>query len=171
MRRIFLFTVLLFLCVNSYGQKMTGVGGELSAISLKPNVRWWVSRTSGFEIFGGIASEFTGLKFNDFEGGVKYLRTILYNRNNRTYIGLVGKWKWVDLDEEEANVNINLPVTGAFIGKEWFSKRAHLKGFAIELGYQYGVTHYHVYPNDEKNKTYTDFPLIINLRYSLYKKR
>jgi hypothetical protein len=165
---------LLFLGIDSYGQKMTGVGGELSVVGFKPNLRKWLSRTNGYEIFGGVAAELGDFKPNDYEGGVKYLNTFIYNRTERTYFGLMGKWKWVDVGAEE-NTNINLPVIGVLIGKEWFSNRANIRAFAIELGYQYGVKDYNVMHIDGEHilgskKQYDEFPLVLNLRFSLYKK-
>lgn len=170
MRILFLFTVMLFLSVDSYGQKMTGIGGELSVVGFKPNLRKWLSRTSGFEVFGGISAELGDFKPNDYEGGLKYLNTLIYNRTERTYFGLMGKWKRVNL-EAEGNTTINLPVVGVLIGKEWFSNRTNIRAFAVELGYQYGVKDYTVKPITETNKQYKEFPLILNFRYSLYKKK
>lgn len=171
--RIILLILLIFFGISSFGQKMIGIGGELSVISFKPNVRKWVSRTKGFEVFGGVSSELSSFKPNDFEGGLKYLHTFLYNRTDRTYFGLVGKWKWVKLDGTQETTN--LPVFGLLIGKEWLDKRIHLKGFAIELGYQYGVKEYEMFSHGGNNliarKTYKEFPLIVNLRYSFYKKK
>lgn len=176
MRIILLLMLLFFFGTNSFGQKqMIGVGGELSVLGLKPNVRMWVSKTKGFEVFGGVSSEVNGIKFNDYEGGFKYLHTFLYNRTNRTYFGLMGKWKRVEVDKDMAPGICNLPIPGLLIGKEWFNKRAHLKGFAIELGYQYGVKKYKIrnlVTNDIiGEKQYEEFPLIFNLRYSYYKKK
>ncbi|MDO9613660.1 MAG: hypothetical protein Q7J86_03950, partial [Bacteroidota bacterium] len=58
---------------------------------------------------------------------------------------------------------------GLLIGKEWYSKRINRKGFAVELGYQYGVKEY---GRALVGKTrFEEFPLILNLRYSFYKKR
>jgi hypothetical protein len=58
------------------------------------------------------------------------------------------------------------------IGKEWFTKRINRKGFAIELGYQYGIKEFYAknYKIDTKEK-FEEFPLILNLRYSFYQKR
>ena len=94
----------------------------------------------------------------------------MYNRADRTYFGVVGRWKWINA--YGSGNKINLPIPGVLIGKEWFSKRINLKSFAIELGYQYGVKEYQVinFAIYEK-QDYNEFPLIINLRYSFYKKR
>jgi len=160
---------LLFFGINSFGQKFIGVGGELSVMGLKPNARIWVSRPIGFEIFGGFSAELGDYKFNDYEGGLKYLHTFLYSRTNRTYFGLMGKLNWIDL-AIESNIKTNLPVAGVLIGSEWFSKRSYLKGIALELGYQYGVKNYNINHFSKSEKPYREFPLIINLRYSIYKK-
>ena len=173
MRTIFLFTLLTIFGINSFGQKITGIGGELSMLAFKPNARMWISRTKGFEVFGGVSSELSSFKPNDFEGGFKLLNTFLYNRTNRSYFGLMGKWKWMNLNVDESNVKVNLPVFGILIGKEWLSQRIPRKGFAIELGYQYGVKKYEV-PIDLMNtspQSYDEFPLIFNLRYTFYKKK
>lgn len=174
MRTIFLFSLLIFFGINSFGQKLTGIGGELSALGLKTNARMWISKTKGFEVFGGVSSELTGgFKPNDLEGGFKFLNTFLYDRINRSYFGLMGKWKWMNLNVDDRNVKANLPVFGVLIGKEWLSKRLPRKGFAIELGYQYGVKKYEIQVGQIKfeNKQYDEFPLIVNLRYTFYKKK
>lgn len=168
MRTRLLFILFLFFGINSFGQKMTGFGGELSVLSLKPNVRMWLDKATGFEVFGGISSELTEFKPNDFEAGFKVLSTFLYDRTDRTYFGAVGKWAWVNIDSDKTNTS--LPVFGLLIGKEWSSKRIHRTGFAIEFGYQYGVKKYYIDIHGEKyNNTYQVFPLILNIRYSLYK--
>jgi hypothetical protein len=171
MRTIFFLILLLFFGINSFAQnnKMMGFGGELSVLGLNPNVRMWISKTTGFEVFGGISSEMTEFKPNDFEAGFKLLSTFLYNRKNRTYFGLVGKWKWVNIDSE-ININTSLPVGGILIGKEWYSKRLHKTGFAVEFGYQYGSKKYNI-PEVEYQRVYDEFPLILNFRYSFYQKR
>lgn len=173
MRTIFLYMLLLLFGISSFGQKMIGLGGELSVLGLRPNVRTWVSKTIGFEVFGGVSAELSDFKLNDYEGGFKYLNTFLYNHTDRTYFGLVGKWKWVKSDGSEKTAN--LPVVGILIGKEWSKKRIHRKGFAIELGYQYGTKKYDIHrvgnPPSIAHKTYDEFPLIVNLRYSFYKKK
>jgi len=173
MRTIIPLILLLFFGINSFGQKMTGIGGELSAFSIKPNVRAWLSRTNGFEVFGGISAETSDLKPNDFEGGLKYLNCFMYDLNYRLYFGLMGKWKYVNL--EGTHLKKSLPVAGIFVGKEWFDKRKHLKGFAIELGYQYGTMNYNNMAPDNQHiiskEVYEEFPLIFNIRYSYYKKR
>jgi len=169
--RIILLILLFFLGINSYGQ-LKGVGGELSVLGIKANARMWILKSNGFEVFGGVSSELGDLKPNDFEGGFKYLNTFLYNRTQRSYFGLVGKWKWMDL-ASETNVKINLPVIGILIGKEWLSQRIPRKGFAIELGYQYGSKNYEInVPRIVlEKKSYDEFPLILNLRYTFYKRR
>jgi hypothetical protein len=160
MRTKLLFILIFFFGLNSFAQKMTGFGGELSVLSIKPNLRIWVSKTTGFEVFGGLASEL----------GFKFLKCIMYNRTDRTYFGLVGKWKWVNVYGSPEKTN--LPIPGLLIGKEWYSKRIHLKAFAVELGYQYGVNEYNIknYQLSVKEK-FEEFPLILNLRYSFYTKR
>ncbi len=171
MKRLLPFFVLIFLFETvSYAQKMTGVGGELSVLGLKPNVRMWFSKTTGFEVFGGISAQLDDHKPDDPEAGFKYLHAIQYNRTDRTYIGIVGKWKWVDVFD--SNRTTSLPVAGILIGKEWYSKRIKRKGFAVELGYQYGVKNYDVQNfNLTTEETFNEFPLILNLRYSFYTKR
>lgn len=172
MKRATLLLILLaFFGISSLAQKMTGFGGELSVLSLKPNVRMWVSKSNGFEVFFGQASELQNFKPNDLEAGFKYLYTIMYNRTDRTYVGVVGKWKWLNVygsDVYGSDNRTNLPIAGAFIGREWFNRRINRKSFAIEMGYQYGIKEYG--PID-KGITFTEFPLILNLRYSFYKKR
>ena len=169
--RIILLLLLIFFGINSFGQKLTGIGGELSALSLKPNLIMWISKTKGIEFFGGVSSELGNFKPNDFESGFKLLNTFLFNRTNRNYFGLVGKWKWMNLNVDN-NVKINLPVFGVLIGKEWLSQRLPRKGFAIEMGYQYGVKKYQIQIDQTqiKNKQYDEFPLILNLRYTFYKR-
>ena len=173
MRILFLLMILLSIGLHSFGQKMIGVGAELSILSLKPNVRLWLSRTTGFELFGGVAAELSDYKPNDYEGGLKYLHTFNYNRTNRTYLGLVGKLNRVQL--EGTHITTNVPVAGALIGVEWFSKRNFLKGLSAELGYQYGKKEYEIFSNighvSFGKRTYEEFPLILNIRYAFYKKR
>lgn len=168
MRAISLFIILLFFFgINSFAQKMAGYGAELSVLSFKPNVRIWTSKTTGFELFTGLSSELNSFKPNDIEAGFKFLRTIIYNRTDRTYFGLVGKWKWINVYGDVDKTS--LPVAGLLIGKEWYSKRINLKGYAVELGYQYGVKEY---GRALVGKTrFEEFPLILNLRYSFYKKK
>lgn len=173
MRVLFLLMILLFVEINSFGQKMTGFGAELSVLSFKPNVRMWLSRSSGVEVFGGLSAELSDFKPNDFEGGLKYLHTFNYKRTNRTYFGLVGKLKRIKL--EGTNLTTNVPVAGAFIGMEWFSKHSILKGLSAELGYQYGRKEYEIFNNTGQvsfvKRTYDEFPLILNIRYAFYKKK
>ncbi|MDP3913191.1 MAG: hypothetical protein Q8R96_05580 [Bacteroidota bacterium] len=170
MRAISLFILLFFFGINSFAQKMAGYGAELSVLSFKPNVRIWTSKTTGFELFAGLSSELNSFKPNDIEAGFKFLRTIIYNRTDRTYFGVVGKWKWIKVDKEEIDINTSLPVVGLLIGKEWYSKRINLKGYAVELGYQYGVKEYPI-PKIDRIGIFEEFPLILNFRYSFYKKK
>lgn len=174
MKRILLFTFLAtFLTMGSFAQKMMGIGAELSILSFKPNVRMWFSKTTGVEIFGGIATELEDIDPNDVEAGFKYLHTFQYSRSDRTYFGLVGKWKW--LNTFDTNRTTNLPVPGIVVGKEWFSKKRSLKGLAIELGYQFGVKEYEIYSPFSHlpigKERFEEFPLILNLRYSFYTKK
>lgn len=172
MRAISLFVLLFFFGINSFAQKMSGLGAELSVLSLKPNFRIWTSKTTGFELFTGLSSELNSFKPNDAEAGFKFLQTIIYNRTDRTYFGVVGKWKWINVYGNEDNTS--LPVAGLLIGKEWYSKRINLKGFAVELGYQYGVKEYSALNSNgisPGKQTFEEFPLILNFRYSFYKKR
>ncbi|MDP3434674.1 MAG: hypothetical protein Q8T04_17165 [Bacteroidota bacterium] len=167
MRAISLFILLFFFGINSFAQKMAGYGAELSVLSFKPNVRIWTSKTTGFELFTGLSSELNSFKPNDIEAGFKFLRTIIYNRTDRTYFGVVGKWKWINVYGDVDKTS--LPVAGLLIGKEWYTKRINRKGFAVELGYQYGVKEY---GRALVGKTrFEEFPLILNLRYSFYKKK
>lgn len=172
MRTLVLITALLFLGIGTFAQKkMSGIGVEVSALSLKPTARWWVSKNTGFDVFAGVSAEFEDFKPNDYEAGVKYLKAFLHQRTDRTYMGLMGKWK--RLKVEETSNDASLPVFGVLIGKEWYTKRVRNKGFAVELGYQYGsVTYDAVNPiNKQKigERTYSEFPLVLNLRYSFYK--
>ena len=170
---LLLFSLILIFGISLFAQKMIGVGGELSVLSLKPNLTMWVSKNTGFEIFGGIASELGDFKPNDLEAGFKFLHTIQYNRTDRTYFGIMGKWKWVNIND--ATQKTNLPIPGLLIGKEWYSKRINRKGFAVELGYQIGAKNYEVYsPNHiALNRTvlFEEFPLILNLRYTFYRRK
>jgi hypothetical protein len=167
--------ILILICLftsGSYSQKVVGLGAELSILSLKSNYRIWFNRTSGISFFGGIASELDDFKPNDLEAGIKYIHTLIFNRADRTYVGLTGKWKWVNV--YGSNMKANLPIPGIFIGKEWFDKRRKSKGFAIELGYQMGSKNLIASdPNGiiSGKNTFTEFPLILNFRYSLYKKK
>lgn len=170
------FTLLLILIpvlgFGSYAQKIVGFGGELSILSLKPTYRYWFNKTSGISFFGGIASELDDFKPNDLEAGLTYLHALISNRADRTYIGITGKWKWVNV--YGSNMTANLPIPGIFIGKEWFDKRRKSKGFAIELGYQVGSVNLIASdPNGilKGENTYEEFPLILNLRYSFYTKK
>jgi hypothetical protein len=174
MKRILLFFTLssLFGTGSFAQQKVTGFGGELSMLSIKPNVRMWVSKSTGYEVFAGISSEIGNVKPDDPEAGFKFLHTIQYGRVDRTYFGILGKWKWVNVFD--SNRTTSLPIVGFLVGKEWYNRRYHLRGFAVELGYQYGTKEYAVY--DAKHfiigkETFDEFPLILNLRYSFYKKR
>jgi len=173
MKKILLFTLLAaFFTIESSAQKMIGVGAELSVLSFKPNVRMWFSKTTGIEIFGGIASELENIDPNDVEGGFKFLHAFQYKRTDRTYFGLMGKWKY--LNAFDSNKSTHVPVPGIIVGKEWFSKKRSLKGLAVELGYQFGVKEYEVTdPNgfNPRNERFEEFPLILNLRYSFYTKK
>lgn len=174
MKRIFLsFLAIAFFATSSFAQKIGGFGGELSMLSFKTNYRTWISKTTGFEAFGGVASELNDVKPNDLEAGFKFLHAIMYERTNRTYVGLIGKWKWVDVFD--VNSRTSLPIPGLIIGKEWLSKRINLKGFAIEVGYQFGTKEYEVYSPINHlpigKETFEELPLILNLRYSFYSKR
>lgn len=173
MKRIIIFIVLGFLLnINTFAQKMSGFGIELSVLSIKPNFRIWTSKTTGFELFTGLSSELNDFKPNDAEAGFKFLHTIIYNRTDRTYLGFAGKWKWINLYGD--NDKTNLPIPGLIIGKEWYSKRINLKSFAVEFGYQYGVKEYSAINSNgisPGKQTFEEFPLILNFRYSFYKKR
>jgi hypothetical protein len=174
MKRLILLSILIsFFGSSSFAQKVAGFGGELSILSFKPNYRMWFSKTTGFEVFGGVSSELNDFDPNDAEAGFKFLHAIIYERTERTYIGVVGKWKWVDV--YDANKRTSLPIPGVFVGKEWYSKRIHRKGFAIELGYQFGTKEYEVYSPLNHipigKEQFDEFPLILNLRYSFYTKR
>jgi len=172
-RAKFLLILMFFFGISSFAQKMISVGGELSVLSLKPNMRMWVSRTTGFEVFGGPASGLNDFKPNDLEAGFKFFHTLLYKRTDRTYIGIVGKWKWVNV--YDSSKSTNLPIPGLLIGKEWYNKRIHLRGLAIELGYQLGQKEYVVFSPENhiplpSKERFAEFPLILNLRYSFYKR-
>lgn len=167
--------ILILLCCTPVvsAQKMSGAGAEISTIGLKLNYRNWLSRTKGFELFGGITSEFDDLMPNDPEAGFKYLHTFIYNRSDRSYLGFMGKWKWVDIDTP--NKSTSLPVPGILVGKEWFKKKRHLRGMALEVGYQFGNKKYKVYSPENHiyigKYTFSEVPLIFNFRYSFYSKR
>ncbi len=173
MKRLILLSILTaFFGTSSFAQRIAGFGGELSILSFKPNYRMWFSKNTGFEVFGGVSSELNDFKPNDMEAGFKFLHTLIYERTERTYIGVVGKWKWVDINE--SNHSTSLPIPGILIGKEWYSKRIHRKGFAIELGYQIGTKEYRVYDSTNISPgkyQFDEFPLILNLRYSFYTKK
>jgi len=79
-RTSLLFILLLFFGTSSFAQKMIGIGGEVSILSLRPNVRMWISRYTGFEVFGGISTEIDDLKPNDLEAGFKILHTFQYDQ-------------------------------------------------------------------------------------------
>lgn len=174
MKRILLLTlVTVLLSMGSSAQKMLGAGAELSILSFKPNVRMWFSKTTGVEVFGGIASELEDIDPNDVVGGLKFLHTVQYRRTDRTYFGLVGTWKW--LNAFDSNKSTHVPIPGILIGKEWFNKKRSLKGLAIELGYQFGVKEYQIYSPFSSlpigKERFEEFPLILNLRYSFYTKK
>ena len=173
MKRLILLLIMIFsFGASSFAQKIGGFGGELSILSIKPNYRSWISKTTGFEVFGGISSELNDFNPNDAEAGFKFLHALIYERPQRTYIGVVGKWKWVNVND--SNHRTSLPIPGILIGKEWYSKRIKRKGFAVELGYQFGTKAYKVYDSATVSPgtyQFDEFPLILNLRYSLYTKR
>ena len=169
MKRItLLFILMSFFGASAFAQKIVGFGGELSILSLKTNYRIWFSKTTGFEVFGGIASELNDFNPNDAEAGFKFLHAIMYERTERTYIGVVGKWKWVNIND--SNQSTSLPIPGILIGKEWYSKRIHRKAFAVELGYQIGIKEHTIYsPSNHEpigKDRFEEFPLILNLRYT-----
>ena len=169
---IFFLLLLTFLGKNSFAQKMNGFGGEINLLGINLDDRFWTSKTHGFEVFGGMASGMEDLKMDDVSAGFKYLHGIQYRRQDRTYFGIVGKWKWIDVFD--SNSTTSLPVGGVLLGKEWYTKRIHRKAYAIEFGYQYGKKTFTVTdPNglNARSTTYTEFPLIINLRYSFYQLR
>jgi hypothetical protein len=174
MKRTLLVLLLTFGCgLSSFAQEIIGLGVELSPLSLKPNYRNWMSRTTGFEVFGGIASELEEFSPNDVEAGLKVFHTLIYWRTNRIYIGAVGKWKWININTPERSAN--LPVTGILVGSEWYLRRIYRKGFAVELGYQFGKKDYEIFSKATGETlgktTFEEFPLILNLRYSFYKKK
>lgn len=171
MRAILLFILMFFFGISSFAQnKMKGFGGEISIMSFKPNFRIWFSKTTGFEVFGGQSFRLNDFKPNDIEAGFKYLHSFIYNREVRTYGGIMGKWKWINI--YDSNRSANIPVTGLLIGKEWYIKHIHTKGLAIELGTQFGTKEYQVFspinhfPIGKEN--FNEFPLILNLRYTFY---
>jgi len=171
----FFLLIIISLCLIPfvYAQKMGGLGGELSPVGVKINYRSWLSRTTGFEIFTGITTELDDFRPNDPEAGFKYLRTFTYNRDKRTYMGVMGKWKWIDIDK--SHMSTSLPIPGILIGKEWFDQKRKLKGFALEFGYQFGHKEYEVYSPEKHlligRYTFDELPLIFNLRYSFYSKK
>lgn len=175
MKRLSIFLTLIFAVsfLDSVAQKFIGFGGELSILSMKADYRKWATKTTGYEIFGGLASELDDFNPNDLELGFKYLHTVIYQRTQKTYIGVTGKWKWVDFNESSKNTS--LPVPGILIGKEWIDKRVKIKGFAIELGYQFASKRYQVfsplnhYPVGVE--TFDEFPLILNLKYTFYQQK
>lgn len=161
----------LFFGMDSFAQSISGIGGELSIWGVKSNYRDWLSKKTGFEIFGGVAAELEDFTLNDFEAGFKFLHAMVYTRTDRTYIGLVGKYKWLNLTKADSRAG--LPVPGFIVGKEWYSKRVRRKGVAVELGYQLASKEYTVPINYDATgrKTFNEFPLIVNLRYTFYSKR
>lgn len=172
-RILFIFLLTVVFGADSFAQKIGGFGGELSILSAKLNYRDWISKKTGFEFFGGVATELDDLNPNDFEAGFKLLRSLIYTRTDRTYVGIVGKYKWVNLPNQ--NARTSLPIPGFIVGKEWYSKRIRRKGFAVELGYQFGSKEYEILsPLNHSfigKETFNEFPLILNLRYSFYSKR
>jgi hypothetical protein len=174
MKRILIFFIfILYFWNGSYAQKMNGYGAELTIVGINANARFWISKTHGFEVLGGMASGLEDFKLDDVAAGFKYLHTIQYRRQDRTYLGVVGKWKWVDVFD--SNRTTSLPEGGILVGKEWYTKRIHRKSYAIEIGYQYGKKEYEIYsPVDHlpiEKVQFQEFPLILNLRYSFYQLR
>lgn len=168
MKRLLLLLLLIpFFGMNSMAQKSIGLGGELTLFSARIAGTFWASRNSGFEIFAGPAAEMKDFKPNDLEAGFKYMHTVIYNWDNRLYLGVTGKWKWVNAYDEYKRVN--LPVPGFVIGKEWYSKRVNRKSFAIELGYQMGKKDYPILSPinhiEIGKETFEEFPLILTVRY------
>lgn len=173
MRTIFIILVLIFCGMNISAQKkMNGIGGEISALSIRPGYNMWFSKTTGVNLFAGVAAELTDFKPNDLEGGIRYLHAFQYSRSSRTYFGGMGKWKIAKPDIYD--ITVQLPVFGALIGKEWYNKKTYWKGFSAELGYQFGSKKYHIVNPVNKldiaTKTFEEFPLILNLKYSFYKR-
>lgn len=172
-RGILLFLLIILLGNSSFAQKMAGIGGELTALSIRPCAIVWISRNTGFEIFAGQSAEFTDFKPDDLEAGLKFLHTIIYNRTDRTYFGITGKWKWVNVYDPDRKTS--LPIPGLLIGKEWYNQRYKLKGLAIELGYQVGTKEYPVYSPvnhiEISKATFNELPLIVNLRYTFMKRK
>jgi hypothetical protein len=172
-RILYLFVITLLLGIDGYAQKMNGYGAEFTIVGINANARFWTSKTHGFEVLGGMASALEDFKLDDVAAGIKYLHTIQYRRQDRTYFGIVGKWKWVDVFD--SNRTTSLPEGGILFGKEWYTKRIHRKSYAIEIGYQYGKKEYEIYsPVDHlpiEKVQFQEFPLIVNLRYSFYQLR
>lgn len=174
MRIIFLALVLLVGGIHSFGQKkMTGIGGELSVLSAGPNLRIWFTKTQGIDLFASMSAEFDDLKPNDYQGGIRYVHSFLHNKFYRTYLGAMGKWKYIKLGKTDET--LQMPAYGVFIGKEWYNKRALWKGFSVELGYQFGSKEYEVFDQVSHvfkgMETLKEFPFIVNFRYALYKSR
>jgi len=171
-RTSLLFILLLFFGTSSFAQKMIGIGGEVSILSLRLNVRMWISRYTGFEVFGGISTEIDDLKPNDLEAGFKILHTFQYDQTERLYIGFMGRWKWVNAFTSYKSTG--LPIPALIVGKEIYNRRIHLRGLAVELGYQYGQKEYEIYTPAKHypigKEQFQEFPLIFNLRYTFYKK-
>lgn len=173
MRARLLFILMFLFGISSFAQKMAGFGGELSILSLKPNYRIWISRATGFEVFAGQALNLADFKPTEVEAGFKYLHTIIYDREVRTYFGIVGKWKWINI--YDVNKKANLPVPGLLFGREWYIKHIRTNGLAIELGIQYGSKEYQTFspinhlPIGKEN--FNEIPVILNLRYTFYKRK
>ena len=174
MKQLFLISLLILsIGANVFAQKMIGFGTEINVLGLSLDSRYWTTKNDGFEVFGGIASGVEDFKMDDYVAGLKYLHTIQYRRQDRTYVGIMGKWKWIDV--YDSNRTSNLPVAGVLVGKEWYTKRVHRKSYAIEFGYQYGAKEYEIFspvnnlPIDKVR--FQEFPLIINLKYSFYQLR
>lgn len=173
MKRSFLILLLISLIkMNSMAQESFGFGAELTLASARLAGTMWLSRSSGFEIFGGPAAEIKDFKPNDLEAGIKYMQTVIYNWNSRLYLGVLGKWKWVNAYDNYKTAS--LPEYGFFIGKEWFSKRIHRKSLAIELGYQTGKKDYPILSPINHfiigKEVFEEFPLILSIKYNFVQK-
>lgn len=173
MKRLFLILFLIPLMkMNSTAQESFGFGAEATLVSARLAGTLWLSQTSGFEIFGGPAAELKDFKPDDLETGLKYMHTVIYNWNSRLYLGVMGKWKWVNAYDQ--NKTTSLPEYGFFIGKEWFSKRVLLKSLAIELGYQAGKKDYPILSPINHfiigHETFEEFPLILSIKYNFVQK-
>lgn len=173
MKRLLLILLIIPLVeTSSMAQESIGLGGELTLFSARLAGTLWVSKSNGFEIFGGPSAEIKDFKPNDVEAGLKYMHTIIYTWNSRLYLGALGKWKWVN--PSDSYKTASLPVYGFFIGQEWSSKRIHRKSLAIELGYQMGKKDYPILSPINHfvigKETFEEFPLILSIRYNFVQK-